>query len=70
MSWNLGSAIANGGDILASVPSLSYRERCGNEPKQGSLGDMGRSGVLTCAPQQEREPFPPFLRENSPVLAL
>lgn len=71
MSWNVGSVIANGGD-LAPVPSLSSGESRGDEPKQGSARDMGRSGAIRSIhenPHVEREPFVHFWRENSPALA-
>ena len=70
MSWNMSSAIANGGN-LASVSSLSYRESQADEPKQGSLIDMGRSGAINGAHMRThmREGSHYFWRENSPALA-
>lgn len=65
----MGSAMTNRGGIMASAPSLSYGGSRRDETKQGCLGDRRRSGVLSCAPQQKREPLPHFLRENSPALA-
>lgn len=66
MSWNPDSTIPNGGDLVAPGRSLFWRERCGDEPKQGSLEDMGRNRALMGTPQQEMSHF---LQENSTAQA-
>ena len=66
MSWSLGLAIANGGNIMASAPSLSCGERYGDEPKPGNLGAMTRGGVLTCTTTAGKGAISPFLEGKQP----